>query len=102
MDVAGSIRWTNFKRGKSPRTVEACNLRQYFKHRSDPSELIISKVLKLILILRRATNFDFIFVLIAQAGMAIVSVAHDNPAFDHTSFDPQDGGRLFQGKIPCL
>ena len=50
MDVAGSIRWTNFKRGKSPRTVEACNLRQYFKHRSNPSELIISNVLKLILI----------------------------------------------------
>ena len=52
MDVAGSIRWTNFKRGKSPRTVEACNLRQYFKHRSDPSELIISKILKQILILK--------------------------------------------------
>ena len=41
-----------FQEGKSPRTVEACNLRQYFKHRSDPSELIISKVLKQILILK--------------------------------------------------
>ena len=54
------------------------------------------------MILKRATIFDFIFVLIAQAGMAILSVAHDNPAFDHTSFDPQDGGRLFQGKLACL
>ena len=36
---------------------------------------------------------------LAQAGMAILSVAHDNPAFEHTSFDPQDGGRLFQGKF---
>ena len=23
--------------------------------------------------------------------------AHDNPMFEHTSFDPTEGGRLFQG-----
>ena len=41
-------------------------------------------------------NF-FILTNIVQASLSAMPHAHENPAFEHTSFDPEVGGRVFQG-----
>ena len=46
--------------------------------------------------------FSILFIGLSQtisvhAASTALSQSHDNPAFEHTSFDPQEGGMFFQG-----